>query len=454
MRQEVSTLILPLVVLLLTPFAVVRSQNMYRLDSIHFDKGIKGTTNFEQKRRVHVLDHDADGRPLTTITYLKGPLGNWALWRRREYTYQAGELSKIRIQYWNPASQSWEDAVERNFEYRPNGDPTSGLVRRAPSPGEPLENQRLWNYQYNNDNQLQQLLIQTWNGSAWENLIRQLWVYQPDGQVQMQMYQNWDGADWRPSRRRIWLYEVNGNALKSVTVEEWNAAMQAWGEVERKIYQNDGQFSWSAIVHQIWADSTQNWDNEDRQMFNFNGPAYLGKEVQHWENNSWAPLYRESLGTTDDTLEVRIEAWDSQMNAWLLDARSQTVYDENRLVLNQGWQYWKQDQSVWSNDSTTQRTRRFWGNFSTRLTGATAMPVVCTTTNPYVIGSPINCSELNFKNRYRMTLYDLSGRTVWEQRFLGSETPSINTFFPPGVYLLSIRDLDSTLVHLQKLIIP
>jgi len=453
MRQSSIVGILLYSALFIFLYFPLHGQNTWVRDSIHFDKGVEASVDFEKDLRVFFPEHDAEGRPLISISRKKNAQGAWEFWRRRQYTYTGNVLTQVHFQYWNEDLQEWQDASEKNYEFNSDGQLLQRHNLKAPDPGQDLENHQLWSYTYGSEGELLEMVKQNWDDGAWKNSARQIWAYHPNGLIQSQLVQFWVGTLWVNARQRMWEYEPGTELLKTVTSQSWNLINQEWENLARQLYANDGQFQWTGVVRQTWNPNDEAWINLERELMSYNNGVFQGRELQYWQNGQWVPRYRGSYTFDGNTINSLFDEWDPNEAIWQMAFRFQSVYeDQSRLLLDQGWQLWNADMEQWENDSDTQRNTHFWRELVSKTEDLIFKPLICPIPNPYAIGTAIECQELQAGQVYSLTLTDLSGKMIVQKRVEGGRLFSIDQALPSGLYILSLSQPQG-LVHLQKLVI-
>jgi hypothetical protein len=430
----------------------LQSQTTWLRDSVYFEKGVAQTTDFQTETRSYFEEYNDDDQPIVIVSLRQNQNQEWVNWRRRSFTYENGELTQLLIQYWGPVAQTWQDWIERNFEYDADGHVLSKLVRKAPSPGDPLENLRQWTYTYNGQGNQTDRLFQTWNGSEWENQSRQIWTYNGNDQVTQQLQEVWNDGDWTNFRRRGWQYD-GGTGLTSLVLEqEWSQTDEIWLNLRRKEYQNDNFGFWTGIREQSWNATDEEWENVEQEMLEYNTEFQLeGRILQTWDDNDWQNLYRMSYQFDGELFTSFGDQWDELQNDWGQFARYQVEYDsETRPLVEQGWQYWSENQQDWLNDEVSIRRIHFWSEQAV-ATHETTTYDQCLIPNPYQIHTPFFCEGLEGTTDYEIRLTNLVGQVILQKKGSGDQL-SIDEPVPAGIYVFSLYD-GTRPVHVQKLVI-
>ena len=416
-------------------------QTVWVKDSSHFDRGVPETLNFEEENRTYFEDFDADGLPLIITTQRRNDQGVWEPWRRRELSYDDGLMTQLGIQFWNQATQGWENAVGRTFEYNAQGDLVRRTYQRAMGTGSPLENDKRWTYSYNNQGDQAMVIYEEWMGNSWLDAFRQSWLYDGQDRLVEQLGQVWTGSEWVNSRRRSWEYDANSGALRTIINQIWSDGIQDWVNVFRRDYLSTGP-AWTNIRTQLWNENLGDWENFERELLDYSATFQLNfRTLERWENDEWVPLYRGGYEFDGETMNSLWDKWDESAGEWNLSRRYQKVYDEGgREVLSLGWQTWDEGAGIWENDTTTVRFTHFWSEQTISSTAEAPVRIDCRIPNPHTPGIPFFCEQLEAGQTYQLVLSDLLGRPVSSQQVSGGAEWTLPINASAGMYVLSIRE--------------
>lgn len=452
--QSYKTLLSAVGFFLLNVLSCPAQSGVWLQDSLYQARGIPGTPDFDPETRTYFLQYDDRQRPLETLSQRTNSMGEWTDWRRRQFAYDGDELERLLIQYWDASTASWEDVVERIFDYADDGNLQQKTYRRAPGLGLPLANRSRWTYSYDEQGNLQTVLFQRHPENEWEDVSRQLWTYTPEGRVQEQTQQRMQGGAWENARRRVWLYdEVNG-MIQSITEQVWSSMQQAWQNHSRQEYTNSEMRQWNAIRRQTWDAATGQWENEQRELFDYGTNTRLNSRVlQRWDNGEWKNRFRGAYQLEGTTINGLFERSPTGGNDWQLDSRFQTVYDDSfQQQLSQGWQSWNAQMERWENNLQTIRIRNFWSEQVVSSTQNPASEILCTIPNPYRLNTSLNCPEMEPGSTYSLQVFNLVGQPVFQRQIRGGDTFSISGNIPAGLYVLHWRK-DNRPAQVWKLMI-
>jgi hypothetical protein len=448
-RLQLGTLA-SLLLTLLVSTTLSGQNNDWRRDSIYFDQGIPETPDYENQIRIYFEEYDANGRPLEIIAQKPNAQEEWINWRRRTFTYTDNLLTEVLIQFWDADAEEWQDSKQKLFVYDGQGNLTSRQVNKAPSLGEPLQNNRLWTYTLNGNGEQIELLFQKWDGAAWENATQQEWTYDLDGRISQQVQHIWDGNTWTNGRRRIWVYDGVSGMVEQVIAQYWNIGSGDWLNDEQVMYENNGVGLITGIRKQEWG-IPQGWQNTKQQLFSYDGTHLEFERLQMWNGSSWDNLFRLQFFYDGSALNTFGAEWDTDQNEWTPHVRYQMIFDDGRIQTEQGWQFWNENQETWENDDITFRRRHFWSEPSVN-TFTPPLLEHCAVPNPFVAGSSFTCESLQPNQTYQLTLTNLMGQEMSSQIISGPGPYYLLTGGLNGFFVLSIRQ-GNQLIYTQKLII-
>ncbi|PHN07110.1 T9SS type A sorting domain-containing protein [Flavilitoribacter nigricans] len=431
---------------------ISQENSFFLRDSIYVDRGISGTTDFAQETRIYFPSYDDRGRVLQQVREHLGEDGVWRPQSRRMFTYDGDHLVEMHIQLWSINNQMWLD--QRRDLYRYENDLKTEFIRQKAPQGQ-LENERRWQYSYTEEGAETGVLLQQWNGADWEDLSRKVVTYNEAGDLESQVLQVWFDGSWRNVRSRVWNYETAGprSRVKVTTVRVWSPESSDWVDQLRKIFQYNDDGQWISSRFESWQADTQEWVNTDRMLYAYdeNGrPA--GQALQSWDG-AWENRGQVSFTFKNKQFLSEIEVWNQVESDWNNFLRYQVELDElNLLKSRMGMQSWNGEAMLWENRNYTQRYTYFWSEAIVNSVTDAEEIFSCTVPNPYPVGQYFFCDLPPSQRNYRMELYDMLGRPVYQLDFQSGEALSINERPAAGMYVLRIHD-GQKLHHLQRIII-
>lgn len=226
---------------------------------------------------------------------------------------------------------------------------------------------------YNNGN-IAQVLVESWDGSDWQNAGQTLNSYDGDDNLVEVLEQIWTGGSWQIQTRTQNTYDGDGRLTETIvqqfginqsrttntysgnnlveTVEQtWDIPTNDWENESRTLYEDfDGNAFPMTVTEQIWNSNTGSWENDTRDLNTFNGTSLTETITQVWDGSMFNDSSRTAINY-DGTLidEVVEETWDG--SDWVNANRTAISYDTmDRVtaILSQSW-----GGSAWENEDRT-----------------------------------------------------------------------------------------------------
>ena len=325
-----NTLCLSILLFFVITITHGQEASMILRDSINSDRGVTGTLDFEPEIRINFPSYDEQGRVLEEVHRKIDAGGVWRPQSRRMFAYDNDELSQMHIQIWNPNTGEWRD--QRKDQYYYEDGLLKEFIRQKALQGQ-LENERRWSYTYNEDEQETEVFLQEWKAGSWENLTRKIVDYNETDEIDRQTLQIWINNDWQNVRCRQWDYEEVGSRsrVKATTVKIWSVEKNAWVDLLRKLFFcSDGL--WVRSRFENWDEETQEWINDDRMLYLYNGQNQpIGQYLQSWDGK-WVNRGQVNYTFQNNQFLSRIETWDKAAGEWSNFLRYRVEYDEEGLL--------------------------------------------------------------------------------------------------------------------------
>lgn len=425
---------------------------IYLQDSILCEQGIPGTLEYEPESRIYFTQHDEQGRPLEQIRERRSENGVWFPSRRRVLAYENDRLSERLLQRWDFDASAWTDERKDHYTYQ---DDLLQVYLRQRAQKAQLVNYRRWSYAYTEEGDEKLVLLEQWNGSDWENLSRKVQEYTDAGLLENQLLQVWMNGDWRNVKVREWQYEQAGGQARvaATVVRVWSSQLNDWLNQLRQVFVYDNG-RWIRSRIETWNANTQQWVNEDRMVHYYDAQNRpIGQALQRWEGE-WVNSGQVAYTFQDREYISRIQTWDRQSEEWTNFLRYRVLLDDrNLLQLKEGMQAWDPADMQWENQAFTQRYTYSWSEAIVNSTQEAKEVRACVVPNPYSIGSYFFCDLPPQPQPYRVELFDMLGRSVYQQNLISGSAVSIDRRPAAGMYLLRIHNGRQT-YHIQRLVIP
>jgi hypothetical protein len=361
---------------------------------------------------------------------------------------------------WDGNSNAWDHTLNIDNTYDAAGNNTEIVLVDAAT------NQNYERYQdtYNAQNQLTQSLMQTWSGSAWENLKRKTYTYDAQGNPLVSMAESWMSGSWMPTDGERHTYTYNSaNHMTSDLEEEY--ANGTWVNLAKTIMVPNASGAWLEITSQEWTGSA--WENTEHMYnavwHNFSQFQLASFISQEWKNNQWVDAVKYSATyTANNSSEAIMQLPDSLTGTWMNAMKMNQNYDAqgNNLGLvmdmwdGTGWSLFLNEDHVltynasqyvteavirfadFSNPNYTNIERFVHTGFHTLAAPTTlAAAAPAAYPNPTAAELQISTGEHPLKS---VQLFDLTGRQVFSRQLSAASAPATLDLqhLPTGMYLL------------------
>jgi len=315
--------------------------------------------------------------------------------------------------YWDKVANAWITGHGSMSEYLFNGNDTIILNKLLDLPANSWTNNTLHTKRYNDDGYLILEVKDSWNGTSWSNAYsivysyygndllkeilhkgnysyRELFFYNTEHKLIEKIIQIWKEHHWINNNQYIFIYDHNGNKIENF--------MHLWDEEKDE---------WKTI-------------KGNRKAYVYNTNNLLIEKYWNYYDFYW---------NRTDSLRLKVK------------------YDQNSVKTEEITQYWNTNTSLWTN-----REKKIYESSKVIDTISKENSIYFIMPNPYSQCNLISIYGLNIKKSYRIELYDLTGKEVYNRNINGNENFSIDNHLLKGLYLLIIRDKNE-LLHVQKIII-
>lgn len=180
--------------------------------------------------------------------------GTWEVDEGHNYYYdQNGNIKSVVYLKWN--TSQWENSYRSLFEYNANN--TIAHFTYQDWSVNNYENEDRYVFMYKpNDDQVEELILQTWNGIQWVVGARYVFSYNPAGRIIESRLEEWNGQ-WENIERQTFDYS-NGTTL---ILEKWDGIQ--WLVYQKKEYTHniDGR-----VISEKWSDWAAGQWQENRSF--------------------------------------------------------------------------------------------------------------------------------------------------------------------------------------------
>ena len=333
------------------------------------------------------FEYDEGGRLTSYRSEQQKPNGQWQFYTIKEYTYD----DQDRVSVIHKTSWMGEGYEDGHYEYQ---------------------------YEYDEDGHLISKSI--YGISIHRYFARWLYEYENDKMIS-RCYQEWSSVlDW--GNRDLYLYTYENNKIANIIHQQWNYEEEYWYNNKRSIYEYHPENGETYIILQSWNDD---WINSSRSINSNHADDLLVTEsVQKWQNEEWADN-RICDYSVDSFGNLTEAIWkDCDNGSWVASNSNNPVivsYNNDNSVL-----------------SATVRSYRAVYSKTQYIDDINANQ-----TNIYPNPGQSYFVIKNDRPLTYVIVYDMMGHQMFSQSTSAS-TIRINTeFWPSGMYLWKISDLNS-----------
>lgn len=424
--------------------------------------------------------YNSEAQIIHEISYavIDEPAINFA---KKDYFYNDNDLlSKIESYLWLPESEEWKIINEYYYEYD-----TANRITKNETWAYNTFNNDVFKYRneyaYNEFGNRTYWAYVSWSpGWGWVPEVESSYAYD-DSQNLISISTYSGGGDDQTTytyddlNRRItceiqsqdpysgeifiqllqtYSYTASQLFPDSMLTESYDPYLDVWSNSNMNYYSYDINDNLLEDLELIWDNATSDWRN--RYLWNY---AYdtQNNETEHilqnynngiWQNQSRRANTFNSLGLSLD--EFRNQAWSMDSLQWYEGANYLKEYDNDGYLLEEITLDW--DTEIWDYHNLF-RDVHFWSEFVfTNNDELWQNTEKWTFQNPYFIGTPIVLEGLTPNKLYKFEVYDLTGKQVCQQPFIGSQNLSLNHQLTKGNYVFLITD-GQRLVLREKVVV-
>ena len=392
----------------------------YQLDTLYWDEWADsyspgGAVNHHLQKFKDVFSYLPNGFVQEIMSYHYN--NHWGKYYRYSFNYDEHDrLSEVRCE--RPMSDgNWQ--YYEIYEYTYDNLNRVSLQLNTYWMGDGFnDTQYEYQYEYDEDGHLISKSIYGINDHRY--FSRWLYEYENDKMIS-RCYQQWSSVlDW--GNRDLYLYTYENNKIANIIHQQWNYEEEYWYNNKRSIYEYHPENGETYIILQSWNDD---WINSSRSINSNHADDLLVTErVQKWQNEEWADN-RICDYSVDSFGNLTEAIWKDCDNGYWVASNS-----NNPVIVS-----YNNDNSVLS---ATVRSYRAVYSKTQYIDDINANH-----TNIYPNPGQSYFVIKNDRPLTYVIVYDMMGHQMFSQSTSAS-TIRINTeFWPSGMYLWKISDLNS-----------
>lgn len=377
---------------------------------------------------------------------------------------------------WHKEIEDWilkcRIIVTKNDEEKPS----DKLIQLLTDDGS-WKNGLFFQYTYNDNSQLTELLIQYWRGDSlqWVNHFRKELSFNDGGNLSDILTQWWSkfNDEWVDHHNKVFTY--NGDQLQADTVFIFIFMMEEWKNFRYDEFAyNDSGLRTSKTMY-FWWFFLEEWKKTHRYNYTYDdsGEQIITVVGQKWfgDDAGWKDKHRYNYTYNDagDLTLYLFEAWNHFDSLWMEKVKFDYYYNDAGWLSQYVWQFKHFEDEAWKNKkqvfftyddsgNVIERLNQRWGvmseewvNFSKwemvleyyKITGLfdekESNKIAATFRNPYQTGDQIRFSGLESGN-YSLQLYNLNGQLVEVAEMGSSDQASFRTNPGQGLYIMVLNN--------------
>lgn len=382
---------------------------------------------------VHRLikTYDGEENVISCLLQHRRPQGDeWINGVLKSYSYQAGVLTEVLIQFWHPLIEDWANHFRKGFEYYDNG-------------------------------QLAEIVNQVWIYSIqdWGNRFRKVFVYDDSGRLSSDtVFQSRPcHQDWIQKWLNEYYYNDFGFKTERLT-KHFVPDAGVWKSVHRELYNPDQTGLVQDIMVQNWNRPSQTWQNIKWILFAYNDAGLLTERlVKRWkqDDSGWVNAHR-NLFTYDGNgnLDILIfQRWREDAEMWVNKELNDFEYDASGTLLSRLTQLWNPWEQVWQNF----RLMELVIDLKHLVAGIedpgtdNEPEISISHPNPYNSSYPVTIAGIDAKD-YTVKVSDLNGHTVFVKQVTSGQQFRIDGNIVCGIYVIMVSDEQNLLLSKKIMI--
>ncbi|MBK7172896.1 MAG: T9SS type A sorting domain-containing protein [Bacteroidales bacterium] len=341
-------------------------------DSIHISNYDTTELSFQLAQRTFI-SYDSGGMMIQRMKLSKDKNGFWKNYSNDTLVYIGLQLRKVVSQQWDNQLNSWKNALK-------------------------------FDYSYDTLNVLTNIIMSTWNAGEfqWTFSEKQSFTYTGSGLVNIDLLQAWNGnlSTWENRSRTTHTY---ANSLPSNELyEQWDPISLSWLNYTRStLTYSSGKLSRTIIEKYLQALSA--WENASKNEYSYNADGKLETDTQQlWSNAAWVNSNLLSYTYNSGNLvNLLTKKWQPHLNDWRNSISEETYFSSHEVF----GIYEKPESSILA-------------------------------LNPVSKSAPLRLIGLQESLNYQVTLTDMNGRNMFNQKVKGNTMINLPGNLNNGIYIL------------------
>ncbi len=296
---------------------------------------------------------------------------------------------------------------------------------------------------YNGNSQLDESITEDWNGTVWNNSLKQVNTYNGSNLI-TDLSLTWNVTVWDSSNKTENVY-VGNNLIESTDL----TYASGWFDTEKRIRTYNGNNQVLAEVQQAY--QNPNWINTRKDSFQYNMSNKLTMVISYtWNNSLWEQEDRSMITWTGNRItEVEIQEWDG--TNWDNIEKYNYTYNGNDYPSTEIATYWNGTAYVYDPNNDSYKMRYYYESYNNNVGLNDVASEVFGTIK--IFPNPANdYVTVDFDNKTNSkkeaVVLDMAGAVISKTIILSSENSvriPMNQL-ATGNYLLQLRDESGSVV--------
>lgn len=228
----------------------------------------------------------------------------WIVSYRSLYTYTNDNLTELLEQTWSV--DHWENDGRTLNTYDGSDRISTSIFQIWDSDSSAFLNYFKFDYTYNGSGFISEVIVQNWVGGMWVNSSRGVATYSGD-LLTIQLSQSWTGSTWVDVSRMVFSY--SGSNVTEVLSQSWTGS--AWGDTYRTTNTYSGN-NLTQSIYQQWTGSE--WVNISRDDMQYDGSGHeIRSQDYNWVSNAWNLTDSDTMKYTGEQLTELVNVNISQI---------------------------------------------------------------------------------------------------------------------------------------------
>lgn len=172
--------------------------------------------------------------------------------------------------------------------------------------------------EFDSHNNITSSATQSWSGTAWVNISKNLYFYDSTNRLAYTIAQTWGGASWVNVSKNLYTY-TSGTQVFSEEMQMWDVTSSTFLPSSQTIYYYDGMGNKTQSINQVYNWTTLSYDYSSRTLNTYStGNQLLSSTYATWTGSAWANnnMYTYAYDTAGNRISQLYQLWNGTTSAW------------------------------------------------------------------------------------------------------------------------------------------